>query len=110
MVQLSTFKEDGKKAVAAFKDWIEGGAGGASTWKLEPENHEGWRVAVDEGDGNAGWLLLRSSLHDPLLVLNVESDVPNGKFYNQLNHFIILLPSLSLNELFTCPTCPKDDI
>ena len=79
MVQLSTFKEDGKKAVAAFKDWIEGGAGGASTWKLEPENHEGWRVAVDEGEGNAGWLLLRSSLHDPLLVLNVESDVPNGK-------------------------------
>lgn len=75
----STFKEDGQKAVAEFKSWVESGAGGAQNWKLEPENHEGWRVAVDEGEGKAGWLLLRSSLHDPLLVLNVESDTQNGE-------------------------------
>ena len=46
---------------------------------MEEENHEGWRVAIDEKNGKAGWCLLRSSLHDPLLVLNVESDIPNGK-------------------------------
>jgi hypothetical protein len=34
---------------------------------------------VDEGAGKCGWLLLRQSLHDPLLVLNVESDVQGGK-------------------------------
>jgi len=33
---------------------------------------------VDEGDGRWGWLLLRQSLHDPLLVLNIESDVAGG--------------------------------
>jgi hypothetical protein len=33
---------------------------------------------VDEGQGKRGWLLLRQSLHDPLLVLNVESDTPGG--------------------------------
>eukprot|EP00891_Asterochloris_glomerata_P008353 jgi/Astpho2/8353/Aster-01419 len=38
----------------------------------------GDQVAVDEGHGEKGWLLLRSSLHDPLLVLNVESDLPGG--------------------------------
>ena len=47
-------------------------------WALEAENHEGWRVSVDEGEGRRGWALLRASLHDPLLVLNVESDVRGG--------------------------------
>lgn len=49
-----------------------------SRWALEAENHEGWRVSVDEGEGRRGWALLRASLHDPLLVLNVESDVRGG--------------------------------
>ena len=31
-----------------------------------------------EGEGRRGWLLLRQSLHDPLLVLNTESEVPGG--------------------------------
>ena len=28
-----------------------------------------------------GWLLLRASLHDPLLVLNVESELEGGNYY-----------------------------
>lgn len=35
---------------------------------------------MDEGDGKQGWLLLRASLHDPLLVLNAESDIPEGAY------------------------------
>lgn len=58
---------------------VQGGAGGESSWSLEPVNYEGWRVAVDEGEGRRGWLLLRQSLHDPLLVLNVESDRQGGE-------------------------------
>jgi hypothetical protein len=58
---------------------LQDGAGGQSSWSLEPVNHEGWRVTVDEGDGKRGWLLLRQSLHDPLLVLNVESDKEGGE-------------------------------
>jgi len=30
------------------------------------------------GEGKRGWALLRASLHDPLLVLNIESEVPGG--------------------------------
>lgn len=30
------------------------------------------------GKGKRGWALLRASLHDPLLVLNIESEVPGG--------------------------------
>jgi hypothetical protein len=58
---------------------LQGGAGGQSSWALEAVNYEGWRVAVDEGEGRHGWVLLRQSLHDPLLVLNVESDVQGGE-------------------------------
>lgn len=32
-----------------FHDWLEAGAGGAANWSVEPENHEGWRVSIDEG-------------------------------------------------------------
>jgi hypothetical protein len=59
---------------------LQGGAGGQSSWALEAVNYEGWRVAVDEGEGRHGWVLLRQSLHDPLLVLNVESDVQGGEW------------------------------
>lgn len=83
-LQQQSFKEDGKNALEAFHQWIQDGAGGADGWVLEEENHEGWRVSVDEGEGKQGWLLLRASLHDPLLVLNVESDIPKGMLHADL--------------------------
>ena len=44
-----------------------------SQWKSEETNFEGLRVAVDEGDGRAGWLMNRMSLHEPIVIFNVES-------------------------------------
>jgi len=38
-----------KQVLECFKDWLDAGAGGATNWRLEPENYEGWRVSVDEG-------------------------------------------------------------
>ena len=46
-------------------------------WSAEEENYEGIRVNFDSAHGN-GWFLLRLSLHEPLLALNVESDEPGG--------------------------------
>ncbi len=46
-------------------------------WELEPKNYEGVRVSCGPGMGD-GWFLLRLSLHDPLLPLNIESDSPGG--------------------------------
>ncbi|MCR4791405.1 MAG: phosphomannomutase/phosphoglucomutase [Lachnospiraceae bacterium] len=46
-------------------------------WSLEKENYEGVRVNVDAGHGN-GWLLLRKSLHEPIMPLNIESDTAGG--------------------------------
>ncbi len=46
-------------------------------WALAPNNHEGVRVDLDQDHGN-GWFLLRMSLHDPLMPLNIESDSEGG--------------------------------
>ena len=46
-------------------------------WQLAEPNFEGVRVEFPREDG-AGWFLLRLSLHDPLLPLNIESDVAGG--------------------------------
>lgn len=82
--QGSNFKDTGSSILAAFDKWVVEGAGGAPGWSKEPVNHEGVRVNIDQGqrgDGApaAGWALLRASLHDPLLVLNIESDVSGGE-------------------------------
>ncbi len=44
---------------------------------LELPNYEGVRVNFDKDHG-AGWLLIRRSLHDPVMPMNVESDLPGG--------------------------------
>ena len=83
-IQDPDFKVIGSKALSAFHDWVNpgkaatAGATAPSAWKLTEVNNEGWRVDVDEGSGKAGWVLLRQSLHDPILVLNVESEVEGG--------------------------------
>lgn len=46
-------------------------------WSLEKENYEGVRVNCDAEHGN-GWLLLRKSLHEPIMPLNIESDSEGG--------------------------------
>jgi phosphomannomutase len=46
-------------------------------WSLAPNNFEGVRVNLDDAHGN-GWFLLRLSLHDPLLPLNIESNSVGG--------------------------------
>jgi len=46
-------------------------------WELEKENFEGVRINADKDNGN-GWLLLRKSLHEPIMPLNIESDSEGG--------------------------------
>ncbi|WP_251860822.1 phosphomannomutase/phosphoglucomutase [Clostridium sp. Marseille-Q2269] len=44
-------------------------------WSIEPKNYEGIKINCDK---EKGWFLLRVSLHEPLLVLNIESHVKDG--------------------------------
>ncbi len=46
-------------------------------WSLADDNREGVRISFGKGQGD-GWLLLRLSVHDPVMPLNIESDVDGG--------------------------------
>lgn len=46
-------------------------------FSIVPNNYEGVRVNAD-GEHGDGWFLIRRSLHDPLMPVNVESDSKGG--------------------------------
>ncbi len=52
-------------------------AGSKNDWDLVPNNFEGVRVSCSSPE-QKGWFLLRLSLHDPVLPLNIESEVEGG--------------------------------
>lgn len=58
-------------------------------WSVVPNNYEGIRINCDKNNGN-GWFLLRISLHEPLLVLNIESNEDGGVeiMYKKLKSFL----------------------
>jgi phosphomannomutase len=68
-------------------------------WTPEPENYEGVRVNFNN---RKGWLMLRSSLHEPILSLHIESDAVGGIHYacsimvDKLQH---LHPHVDLSSL-----------
>ena len=48
-------------------------------WTPAPDNREGVRITFNlDGDVNNAWFQLRMSVHDPVMVLNAESDIPGG--------------------------------
>ncbi len=61
------FLADGDRILAGMPDWVEATDGLA----LELPNYEGVRVNFDLPEGS-GWFLLRKSLHDPNMPLNIE--------------------------------------
>lgn len=46
-------------------------------WQVADDSYEGVRVAFPAGEGE-GWFLLRLSVHDPVMPMNVESQIPGG--------------------------------
>ena len=44
-------------------------------WRIADDNREGLRVSFDDEEG---WFLLRLSVHDPIMPLNLESGKTGG--------------------------------
>lgn len=42
---------------------------------MAPDNHEGVRVSIPALEG---WFLVRMSVHDPIMPINIESDLSGG--------------------------------
>ena len=67
------FRSYGNKVL----DSLESYAADREGWTLADDNREGLRIFLDKAHGD-GWFLLRLSVHDPLMPLNIESDEKGG--------------------------------
>jgi phosphomannomutase len=72
-IRAEEFGDYGSKVLEQLHKLIEK----EEHWSLEMPNHEGIRVNCT-GEDEQGWFLLRMSLHDPVLPLNVESNANGG--------------------------------
>lgn len=79
------FRAYGEKVIADLTAYAQK----QKTFKVADDNHEGIRVSFDKRSGD-GWFLLRLSVHDPIMPLNIESDSEGGveKIYKKLQTFL----------------------
>ncbi len=78
---------------------------------IADDNHEGIRVSFDKKNGD-GWFLLRLSVHDPIMPLNIESNVKGGvdKIYSKIKPFLENCEGLSTYIKKDKPVVQKADI
>lgn len=75
--RLGILEEDFKTCGLRIIEKLTDAAALESGWTPAGENYEGIRISVDPEHGD-GWFLLRLSLHDPLMPLNIESRQAGG--------------------------------
>jgi phosphomannomutase len=72
-IKEQDFKAYGNKVIEKLKEFATSVPG----WEIVPNNYEGVRISCQSSD-EQGWFLLRLSLHDPVIPLNIESNVGGG--------------------------------
>lgn len=72
-IQTPDFKFYGATVIEKLQAFVEA----QPDWTIAPSSYEGIRVTCSNPQEN-GWFLLRLSLHDPVLPLNIESEVAGG--------------------------------
>ena len=92
-IQEQDFRACGEQVIRDLTAYAENQPG----WQIAPDNREGIRVSFDEEHGN-GWFLLRLSVHDPIMPLNIESDSEGGAavILKQLYGFIVTAKGLDI--------------
>ncbi len=95
-INLKDFRDYGMGVIDDFKKIAENTDG----LTVAPVNHEGVRISFD-GDNGDGWQLLRMSVHEPILVLNCESNKEGGveQMMNFFKEFITQFDKLDLSRL-----------
>lgn len=90
------FKTYGTEVIEKLTSYAETVPG----WTVAPANYEGIRVSCDQERGD-GWFLLRLSLHDPLMPLNIESNTQGGvaRIVSQLKPYLEQFQQLDTSVL-----------
>ncbi len=78
------FRACGERVIAQLLAYAEKN----ENWHIADDNREGIRVSFDKDMGD-GWFLLRLSVHDPIMPLNIESNTLGGTevILSHLNEF-----------------------
>ncbi len=90
-INCEDFKAYGENVIAELEKYYDGRNG----WKIADDNREGMRISADRENGD-GWFLLRLSVHDPIMPLNIESNEEGGvmkiakDFYEFIKKFELL--------------------
>lgn len=90
-IQAEDFRAVGEKVLADFTEFVKE----HQSWKIVEPNYEGVRVAFDDEEVK-GWMLVRMSLHDPVLPMNVEAEKEGGAdvILGRLDPFFARYPEL----------------
>ena len=93
------FGASGDKILAELEEWIKSCGAGDPLFELVLPNYEG--VRANYRGEITGWFLLRKSLHDPIMPLNIESDQPGGcgVIAAELKKFLSRYDELDTSEL-----------
>ena len=72
-ISSEDFKQNGQELLDKVPEFVES----TDHWQLASPNYEGHRVLCGQEAGN-GWFLIRMSLHEPVMPLNIESNSKGG--------------------------------
>lgn len=72
-IEESDFKACGNRILKNLEEYAKQQEG----WILANDSREGVRISFSKEDGD-GWFMLRLSVHDPIMPMNVESDSAGG--------------------------------
>ena len=95
-IKCDDFRSYGNSVISELEKFAEKQNG----WRTADDNREGIRVYLDDED-KKGWFLLRLSVHDPIMPLNIESDVTGGvkKIAQELSRFLVSFDLLDISSL-----------
>lgn len=84
-ITAKDFKKCGEKVIKELFEYAKKD----KSFIVADDNNEGIRVSFNKTNGN-GWFLLRLSVHDPIMPLNIESDSKGGveKIYKKILPFL----------------------
>ena len=93
-INTPDYQNYGRQLIADFGSINQPG------WTIDPENEEGIRFKVSAPYGN-GWFLLRMSLHEPLLVLQIENDALGHlpAIVQKISQFLDRYPAIDQSKL-----------
>ena len=95
-INNSDFKSYGNLVIKELSNLVLANPG----WQIVPHTFEGVRVSCNKDTGN-GWFLLRLSLHNPEIPLNIESEIHGGVYYiaEKLSSFFACYDGLDYSSI-----------